>query len=256
MGLEVDVHQAARWGAPGQTAVAAPRDCAEVHKHVRASLDRDEAVALVAVEPLHNALRHLDLLVWPANCSAPGTTPLGREVRGAGATTRAGRRVPGPTRGPITRADRAVQVLPVPDSDHRRSATVVTTPSRRAVLSGEPARAAGVMAGQAEAAMGSGWHCTPADSRAGRTEGTEPRARIGLGENWRRSGSTRGPARTRHHLRQGPGARGSRSVACSLLLRRTGLRAAEPDAIGTVVSGTFGSPIRVHRPATTTARQA
>src|SRR5215472_15774460 len=45
-----------------QAAVAAG-DRAEVHEHVRAALDRDEAVASVAVEPLHGALRHLDLLV-------------------------------------------------------------------------------------------------------------------------------------------------------------------------------------------------
>src|SRR2546423_1253826 len=46
-----------------QAAVAAAGDRAEVHEHVRAALDRDEAVAFVAVEPLHSALRHLDLLV-------------------------------------------------------------------------------------------------------------------------------------------------------------------------------------------------
>src|SRR6266567_1550409 len=45
-----------------QAAVAATRDRADVHEHVRAALDRDETVALVAVEPLHSALRHLDLL--------------------------------------------------------------------------------------------------------------------------------------------------------------------------------------------------
>src|SRR6266542_7029917 len=41
-----------------QAAVAAAGDRAEVHEHVRATLDRDEAVALLAVEPLHCALRH------------------------------------------------------------------------------------------------------------------------------------------------------------------------------------------------------
>src|ERR1700724_4695136 len=46
-----------------QAAVTATRDRAEVHEHVRAALDRDEAVAFVAVDPLHRALRHLDLLV-------------------------------------------------------------------------------------------------------------------------------------------------------------------------------------------------
>src|SRR6266700_435759 len=45
-----------------KAAVAATGDRAEVHEHVRTALDRDEAVALVAVEPLHRALRHLDLL--------------------------------------------------------------------------------------------------------------------------------------------------------------------------------------------------
>src|SRR5260370_20403417 len=45
-----------------KAAVAAPGDRAEVHEHVRAALDRDETVALVTVEPLHRALRHLDLL--------------------------------------------------------------------------------------------------------------------------------------------------------------------------------------------------
>src|SRR6266568_3877292 len=45
-----------------QAAVAAAGDRAEVHEHVRATLGRDESVALLAVEPLHRALRHLDLL--------------------------------------------------------------------------------------------------------------------------------------------------------------------------------------------------
>src|SRR5262249_28388949 len=94
-----------------QAAVAAAGDRAEVHEHVRAALDRDEAVALVAVEPLHGALRHLDLLgcacgappwlgaalatclspgcrgtrggvnVRPANCPAGGTSPFGQRGR-------------------------------------------------------------------------------------------------------------------------------------------------------------------------------
>src|SRR6266536_3689696 len=58
-----------------QAAVAATGDRAEVHEHVLATLDRDESVALVAVEPLHSALRHLDLLVMDA---AP---PHGRGAR-------------------------------------------------------------------------------------------------------------------------------------------------------------------------------
>src|SRR5215472_2125562 len=49
-----------------QAAGAVAGDRADVHEHVRAALDRDEAVAPVAVEPLHHALRHLDLLVVPA----------------------------------------------------------------------------------------------------------------------------------------------------------------------------------------------
>src|SRR5215472_9144159 len=43
-------------------AVAAPIDRAEVHEHVGATLNLDETVALLGVEPLHIALRHLDLL--------------------------------------------------------------------------------------------------------------------------------------------------------------------------------------------------
>src|SRR5205814_7596469 len=46
-----------------QAAVAATGDRAEMHEHVRAALDRDEAITFVAVEPFHSALRHLDLLV-------------------------------------------------------------------------------------------------------------------------------------------------------------------------------------------------
>src|SRR6059058_490062 len=46
-----------------QAAVATTSDRAEMHEHVLAALDRDEAIAFVAVEPLHSALRHLDLLV-------------------------------------------------------------------------------------------------------------------------------------------------------------------------------------------------
>src|SRR2546421_9319218 len=54
-----------------EAAVAAAGDRAEVHEHVLATVDSDEAVALIAVEPLHSALRHLDLLgcgcgaLWP-----------------------------------------------------------------------------------------------------------------------------------------------------------------------------------------------
>src|SRR5260370_38323618 len=45
-----------------KAAVAAAGDRAEMHETVRTALDSDEAVALVAVEPFHRALRHLDLL--------------------------------------------------------------------------------------------------------------------------------------------------------------------------------------------------
>src|SRR5215475_7105336 len=45
-----------------EAAVAATSDRAEVHEHIRATFNLDETVALVAVEPLHRALRHLDLL--------------------------------------------------------------------------------------------------------------------------------------------------------------------------------------------------
>src|SRR5262245_8236167 len=51
-----------------QAAVAGAGDRAEVHEHVLATLDSDEAIAPVAVEPLHSALRHLDLL--SGGCSA------------------------------------------------------------------------------------------------------------------------------------------------------------------------------------------
>src|SRR2546421_10719913 len=65
-----------------QAAVAAAGDRAEVHEHVRAALDRDEAVAFVAVEPLHSALRHLDLLVvhTPAMAGAALASCFGQPV--------------------------------------------------------------------------------------------------------------------------------------------------------------------------------
>src|SRR6266536_2886675 len=52
-----------------QAAVAATGNRATVHEHVRAALDRDEAVAPAAVEPFHSALRHLDPL--GCRCGAP-----------------------------------------------------------------------------------------------------------------------------------------------------------------------------------------
>src|SRR6516165_3616238 len=45
-----------------EAAVAATCDRAEVHEHIGATFNLDEAVAFVAVEPLHRALCHLDLL--------------------------------------------------------------------------------------------------------------------------------------------------------------------------------------------------
>jgi hypothetical protein len=45
-----------------KAAVAATGDRAEMHENIRTALDSDEAVALAAVEPLHRALCHLDLL--------------------------------------------------------------------------------------------------------------------------------------------------------------------------------------------------
>src|SRR5260370_32042914 len=43
-----------------QAAVAIHQDGAVVHEHVPATVDRDEAVALVRVEPLDGALSHLN----------------------------------------------------------------------------------------------------------------------------------------------------------------------------------------------------
>jgi hypothetical protein len=48
-------------------------------------------------------------------------------------------------------------------------ARLMVTPTVR-FASGEPARAAGMTAALAEAAMGSGWHCTRPDSLGGRSE--------------------------------------------------------------------------------------
>src|SRR5215469_11489813 len=59
-----------------QAAVAAPGDRAEVHEHIWAVPDLDEAVTLVAVEPLHRALRHLDLLLVLDAAPAAGTGPI------------------------------------------------------------------------------------------------------------------------------------------------------------------------------------
>src|SRR5215469_8681316 len=86
-----------------KAAVAAPCDRAEVHKHVRAALDRDETVALVTVEPLHRSLRHLDLLrpgcgappqrrgARPANSALASLSPNARRVCTGPPSRRAGR---------------------------------------------------------------------------------------------------------------------------------------------------------------------
>src|SRR5512133_161738 len=67
-----------------QAAVATTGDRAEVDEHVLAAIDGDEAVALVAVEPLHRALRHCDLLVVDAaprrGCGPPLAVALGQRV--------------------------------------------------------------------------------------------------------------------------------------------------------------------------------
>src|SRR5712692_10221746 len=55
---------------------AAAGDRADVHEHVRAPLHRDEAVASPAVEPLHRALWHLDLL----RCGCPPATAAGNRA--------------------------------------------------------------------------------------------------------------------------------------------------------------------------------
>src|SRR5215831_12429927 len=126
-----------------QAAVAAAGDRAEVHEHVRAPLDRDEAVALVAVEPLHSALRHLDLLgcacgappwlgaalatcLWLACHGTPGRRKrsgwltarqleLSRSASEGGWSEHPGPGLPGPG-DPVTLADRPSGVLLVLDS--------------------------------------------------------------------------------------------------------------------------------------------
>src|SRR5579872_5051550 len=52
-------------------AVAIHLDGGEVHKHVPATVDRDEAVALVRVEPLDGALSHSQQLPNSARASGP-----------------------------------------------------------------------------------------------------------------------------------------------------------------------------------------
>src|SRR5262249_11418922 len=78
-----------------QAAVATAGDRAGVHEHVFTTLDSDEAVAPVAVEPLHSALRHLDLLV--------GAAPPRHGVRGPALARSRWLACPGP-RGRVPRA--------------------------------------------------------------------------------------------------------------------------------------------------------
>ncbi len=60
-----------------KTPVAATGDRAEMYENIRTALDGNEAVALVAVEPLHRALRHLDLLRLGASaCHHGESLPL------------------------------------------------------------------------------------------------------------------------------------------------------------------------------------
>src|SRR5499427_2558005 len=57
-----------------QAAITVAGDRAEVHEHVRATLDSDETVTLVGVEPLHSALSHCAF--------SPDATLFGSRVRG------------------------------------------------------------------------------------------------------------------------------------------------------------------------------
>jgi hypothetical protein len=108
-------------------------------------------------------------------------SPLGQRLR-LERTPRPGR-VPGPTRDPVTPADRPSRILPVPDSDHRRSdcrddparLSAVRLPAGR--RDGPPARGRD----------GSGWPCPRTDpwavaARAPRTYSRARHAGIGLGE--------------------------------------------------------------------------
>src|SRR5512133_2768324 len=142
-----------------QAAVATTSDRAEVHEHVLATIDGDEAVTLVTVEPLHRALRHLDLLVvdaapaaaegararpllWPAchgtrrGCKPCGRPPARRQEQPGPADKREGWSDHLGRAGACPGCSRSGQC-------HRRNAAFVVTRSRREILSGEPARAAG-----------------------------------------------------------------------------------------------------------------
>src|SRR5262249_17445211 len=58
-----------------QAAAAATGDRAGMHEHIRTALHRDEAIAPVAVEPLHRALRHRDLRPGPGARHRGGRPP-------------------------------------------------------------------------------------------------------------------------------------------------------------------------------------
>jgi len=73
--------------------------------------------------------------VRPGSCPAARNNPrFAKKREGLKRNNRSHSRI-GPSR-----------VLPGPDSDHGRSAAIVVTQSRREILSGEPARAAGARA--------------------------------------------------------------------------------------------------------------
>src|SRR6516162_10874570 len=64
-----------------QAAVTIHHDGGVVHEHVPATVDRDEAVALVRVEPLDGALSHLNNSLTTLGLRIP---PLLRETRDRG----------------------------------------------------------------------------------------------------------------------------------------------------------------------------
>src|SRR5262249_53183174 len=214
-----------------QAAAAATGDRADMHEHVRAALDRDEAVAFVTVQPLPSAVRHLDLLVvhaapghgraprsppalaslsrnargvetvWLANCPAGGPFPA-RPASTAGANTRAGGACPAP--GPGTRTRMLTgpsRVLPVPEGDHGRGAMVVVMlrgsqrlACPRGRCDGQPARGRD----------GSGWPCPRAGPGAGaaRGPGTAGRGSGGTGAAGPRSPGRPPPTRIQQRGQQ------------------------------------------------------
>ena len=190
-----------------KAAVAATGDRAEMSEHVRATLHRDEAVALLAAELLHRALRHRDLP--RPGCGAPpqrwgtapptipvtrrgGCRPCGRpsvlggrnnsraaEERDRLASTRAGARARLLSRHGRDRPRLGAQRRP---EQHRSAAHACLRAQVR-------------MPPSPEATMGSGWPCRRAGTRAAAATapGTEPLAGqfgVAPGGNWRGSGHT------------------------------------------------------------------